>query len=178
MPELPVVVPQDPPEKKRPTSGKVIREHVQRNKAGYAKLVGAITALTTAIAGYTELARNNQIVYQTLATKVNSMAEELSWLKGQNELMLIFLQAKLGGEIVPPTTTRDEATPAPRSPPPEERGSARGAIRKAPPVRSERLPEKPPKELQKELQKEIVVDAFKKLPPNLEALMAEQKALK
>lgn len=174
MPELPVVVQQDPPPKERPRSGKVIREHVQRNKAGYAKLVGAITALTTAIAGYTELARNNQVVYQTLAAKVNSMAEELSWLKGQNELMLIFLQAKLGGEIVPPEEVRDMATPAPPEPrdrAPEGVGAVRGASRKSPPKRREKPSEKPPKELQRE----VVVDAFKKLPPNLEALIAEQK---
>jgi hypothetical protein len=175
MPELPTLPQPEAPTKDRPKSGKLIKDHVRRNRAGYAKLVGAITALTTAITGYLELERNNRIVYQTLAAKVNLMAEELSHLKGQNELMLIFLQAKLGGEIMPPEKgplprgeNSDKKSRATSSPTKEESNSL---TRRGP--RAERLPDEAPAKPQRR----VIFNAFQELPDDLEGLMKAQKAL-
>lgn len=156
-----------PPEAKRPTSGRRVREHMRNHRAGYVKLVGALTALATAVTGYLELEKSDKLVYKALTTKVNLMAEELASLKGQNELMLIFLQAKLGGEIVP--APKLKSAPKPHGPTSTGAGKA-----KMVPRLLQRLPAGAPT-IKKP---KIVEDAFQELPRDLDSLRAAQKAMK
>lgn len=131
-----------------------IGTHVKKYGGDYAKLIAAVTALIVAVTGYLELAGKDEVVYQALSSKVNSMAEELSELKGQNEVMLLFLQARFGGKIIPE-----------KARPPESVGSVRGR---------QKASSRPTKPIEKPM-REVIVRDIRKLPKDLDALMKEQK---
>jgi hypothetical protein len=159
----------------------------------YAKLVGAITALTAAINGYLDLEKKNALVYQALASKVNHMAEELSELKGQNQVMMIFLARKEGmTDMLEAMEAEPERAPASSPRPvrddPEE--AAEEVSEEAAEaflsgesgeevafvgttevsVESEEEPE--PK-----AEKRVVVQAYQELPANLDDLVQVQEQL-
>jgi hypothetical protein len=108
-----------------------------------------------------ELTKKNELVYEALSSKVNGMAEELSELKGQNEIMLLFLQARLGGEIVP------------KKPVLRDLGSSLEDKDAEPP-----LVDRIPLEMPKKSKPRVTIKAFQKLPPDLESLVKEQRQLR
>jgi len=72
----------------------VVAKHAKRHGLGYAKLAAAIGALVVAINGYTalqktntNLAKENRVLFNAVAKKVNSMSEELAYLRGRVEGM-------------------------------------------------------------------------------------------
>jgi hypothetical protein len=141
-----------------------VGDHVKKYGGGYATLIGAITALIVAINGYLELMRKDELVYEALSSKVNYMAEELSELKGQNSVMLVFLQSRFGGDVLP--TEEPELVAVPDKRPIETMS--------APVVRSER---EPPRKTRQKPKPRIKIKAFQKLPVDLDSLVREQKQL-
>lgn len=131
--------------------------HVKRYGGDYVKLIAAVTALVVAVNGYLELAGKDEVVYQALSSKVNRMAEDISGLKAQNEVVLLFLQAKFGGKIIPDKS------------PPELSGSIRGSRLKASPE-APRLKSKPVGK--------VIVRDLQKLPKDLDTLMRQQRPRK
>lgn len=67
-----------------------VKKHVKKHGVGYTKLIATIAALTVAINAYTDLqkenlslAKENRVLFQAVATKVNGMAEELAYMRGR-----------------------------------------------------------------------------------------------
>lgn len=73
--------------------------HLRRHGKNYAKIAIAITGLTAAIDRYLDLEEKNSVVYEALAGKVNGLSRELSELKGQNHILLVFIQSRMGAEM-------------------------------------------------------------------------------
>jgi len=86
-----------------------LKRHMKRNWFGYTKLVAAIGALTAAINGYAELqgqnlnlAKENRVLFQALATKMNGMAERLAYMEGRFDGMSSEEAAEAVEEIITP----------------------------------------------------------------------------
>jgi len=72
--------------------------HFRRHAKNYAKMVVAVTGLTAAVNRYLDLEKKNEVVYEALAEKVNGISRELSELKGQNHILLMFIRSRMGSE--------------------------------------------------------------------------------
>jgi len=160
--------------------------HFRRQGMNYAKLLGAITALTTAVNGYLDLEKKNALVYQALASKVNNMSTELAEIKGQNAVIMMFVKAELGAEALDAldamepamAPTRAPAMAVPASDEPEaasdemdEHGGGVGDTMVE--VMTESAEPKP----EKRAKAQMNVQAYQELPANLEDLVQEQKQL-
>ncbi len=100
----------------------MVREHVQKNKKGYAKLVAVIVGLTAAVKAYTGLEEQNAMILQAVATKLNSLSEEVAYIKG----MCVAMRS---------VETVSVSAPAPVEPVPASRPTFRPMSRPAaPPV--------------------------------------------
>ena len=71
-----------------------VAKHAKKHGMGYVKLTAAIGALVVAINGYTalqkkniNLAKENRVLFNAVAKKVNSMSEELAYMRGRVEGM-------------------------------------------------------------------------------------------
>ena len=154
--------------------------HLRRQGMNYAKLVGAITALTAAVNGYLDLEKKNALVYQALASKVNNMATELAEVKGQNQVIMVFLARQNGldemleemGEV----PTRSPAS----LPKPERLDDAGEEAEEATSIEDEidmvaevTVASEAPEPVAQSMN----VDAYQELPANLDDLVQEQKQL-
>ncbi len=189
--------PEDAPEKKEEPTKKQ-PGHLRRNGMNYAKLVGAITALTAAVNGYLDLEKKNALVYEALASKVNNMSAELSEIKGQNQVILIFLSNQAGGEMMMDELGSAEPTPnhihseGHEPDEPEEHVEATAAL--PPPVEAEfeeggvavaegettvevAAEEAVPSAKPRKAKKRVEIQAFQQLPANLEDLAELQEQI-
>lgn len=69
-----------------------LKKHAKKHGMGYAKLAAAVVALTAAVNGYADLqkenltlAKQNRVLFQAVASKVNGMAERLAYVEGRLE---------------------------------------------------------------------------------------------
>jgi len=153
--------------------------HLRKHGGNYAKLIAAISALTAAINGYLDLAKKNELVYQALASKVNHMSTELAEVRGQNEVLMMFVKAKLGAESDEFEAMEEAAVE--EAPPVSSLGVAAGATPEADvavtAVADEEPPAaalaKPPK-----AEKRVAVQAYQQLPDDLADLVQVQEQLK
>lgn len=170
--------------------------HLKKHGGNYAKLIAAISALTAAVNGYLDLAKKNELVYQALASKVNNMAEELAHVKGQNQVMLIFLAQKYGMEDMldemgaAETPARAPASsmasaPAMHDEPEMDEPTPAGdeaveAAESSPEAHTEVVVEAappPPPKPKPKAEKRVVVQAYQELPQNLDDLVQVQEQL-
>lgn len=166
--------------------------HLKKHGGNYAKLIAAISALTAAVNGYLDLAKKNELVYQALASKVNNMAEELAHVKGQNQVMLIFLAQKHGmedmleemgaaGAPVRSPASSVAGSPAMHDEPEMDEPASEGdeaveAAEASPEAHADVVVEAAPPPKPK-AEKRVVVQAYQQLPANVEDLVQEQKQL-
>lgn len=59
-----------------------VKRHVRERGPGYLKLAAALGALTAAINGYVEIQRNQEVMLQTLATRINQLTAKVAYLEG------------------------------------------------------------------------------------------------
>jgi hypothetical protein len=59
------------------------RKHVRAYGGNYLKLAAAIGALATAVNGYVDLQKNQEVLLQTLATRLNSLSAKVAYLEGR-----------------------------------------------------------------------------------------------
>lgn len=140
------------------------KARVRKHTINGAKLVTAITALTFAVSGYLELAKRNELVYRALASKVNNMAEELSEVKGQNQVLMIFVQARMGSMM--------ESMPADASP--VEPDFFDGGLKS---VSIQGMESYDEIEAEEEETTKMVIQAYQELPESLDDLMLVQEQL-
>lgn len=62
-----------------------VKRHVRERGPGYLKLAAAVGALTAAINGYVEIQRNQEILLQTLAARINHLTAKVAYLEGRME---------------------------------------------------------------------------------------------
>jgi len=76
-----------------------VKKHVRRHGMGYAKLSAAVVGLTVAINAYSvlekenvelarknlEISKENRVIFQAVATKVNALAERTAYVEGRLE---------------------------------------------------------------------------------------------
>jgi hypothetical protein len=141
---------------------------------GYAKLAAAIGALAVAINAYTDLqkenldlAKENRVLFQAVATKVNSMAEELAYMRGRVDGMRPEEAERAAEEKI---TVIEPTAPA-NKPKPSSRGKKTGMSK---PRKAASTPKRPPAQQRAPALK---VDAYEQLPEDLgELIELEQQA--
>jgi hypothetical protein len=160
--------------------------HLRRQAPNYAKLVAAIGALTAAVNGYYDLAKKNELVYQALASKVNNMAVEMAEVKGQNQVILIFLAQQSGNaEMLEEMGAREPASEKPNyihsyghddeSDPAEGEGAEEPEAMSDEPAMAVEVESDEPPPPKKE--KKVVVQAYQELPSDLAQLIQVQEQL-
>lgn len=63
-----------------------VKEHAKKHGVNYVKLIGAITALTAAVNGYLDLAKQNELMLQALGSKLNGISLKVAFLEGKHSV--------------------------------------------------------------------------------------------
>jgi len=151
------------------------KSHLKKHGGNYARLIAAVTALTAAVNGYLDLAKKNALVYEALASKVNSISTELAQLKGQNEILLEFVKTHMRRGESLPAHRPPAVIPAPTPTAPDEEDTAVEAAsdEASADVMVEVTAGAPPKKEKGRFS----IDAFQQLPANVGDLVQAQEQL-
>ncbi len=123
-----------------------------------AKLVVGVGVIGAGVQEYVALQEQNRLVYQTLSTKVNNMAEVLANIQGQHSILLKLVPGVHHEEMFAPTAHMPRA---PSKPPTSKKPKPKPKVE----VATEPIP----------IQRKIDVQAFEQLPANLDDLANEYK---
>jgi hypothetical protein len=161
-----------------------IKRHVKKHGAGYVKLTAAIGALTVAINGYATLqednltlAKQNRVLFQAVATKVNGMAEKLAYIEGRMEGLKPGEAVEAAEEkirAIEPSTGASSPAP-PRKAKTKKRGKKKekvGAVSGAPEAMADFvMTESDIVQVQRMMPPALKVDAYERLPERLSDLI-------